>query len=117
MDDLVAFLRARLDEDEARAKPLIAEDDVYRWSDVHSDVEWFLAAGGPQAHEFALAAQVLREVAAKRAILDHHKPIRHEGRTMCHSCLGAVLSWPCPTLQHLATVYSDHPDYRPEWKP
>ena len=64
--------------------------------------------------------RVLREVASKRAIIGEHSD--DEGQ--CARCLdsdgitylGAYTApWPCPTLRALAAVYSDHPDYRPDW--
>jgi hypothetical protein len=67
---------------------------------------------------------VLREVAAKRAILALHQECP-EWRGTCETCLSdrreyAELwcpdDWPCATLRALAAVYSDHPDYDSEWK-
>jgi len=41
-------------------------------------------------------SRVLAECAAKRAIIEDYRPL---------------------ALRHLAAVYSDHPDYQPEWRP
>jgi hypothetical protein len=127
--DLAAFISARLDEDEAAAgagarrvgMPWRAEPQLGTPGGlVIDDLGLVGSTGGRYAAEHIARhdpARVLREVAAKRKILDHHKPVRHEGRTMCHSCLGAEISWPCQTLQHLAVIWADHPDYDPDWAP
>jgi hypothetical protein len=101
-DPIVAFLRERIAEDEAVAR----------------------------AAEPATTRRALREVAAKRALMDMHRPIRAKdipgsGWTSdslaCEQETGpddiAPTPFPCPTLRALATVYADHPDYRPEWRP
>jgi hypothetical protein len=97
VDDLIAFLNARLDEDEAAAKA--AADPALRW------------------------------LAAARAILAEHHPTdwMAYGDHMCFRCVlddeephpagYGWLPYPCPTVRHLAAVWSDHPDYRQEWKP
>lgn len=100
--DLIAFLTARLDEDQHRAEVMrglvVPEASYYR--------------GDGSARPF-------REVAAKRAILDAY--------TANDADVGLHLG-PYPrkhgqwdglrlAVWHLASVYSDHPDYREEWKP
>ena len=164
MGDLVAFLKARLDEDEAAANAApgerwqsFTEDDIAGAS-VYDD-QWLLlnpahydhdnplsnkpGATGPQyiqraRNELAAhiarhdPARVLREVAAKRAILELHKVETHyvESRdddyrpikvpdVECHVCGWAsdVDGSGCETLRIVASVYRDHPDYRAEWKP
>lgn len=80
-------------------------------------------------------ARVLREVAAKQAILALHslkvqkreqyafdsstgEPVPDEYDGDCDLC-----GWfdpgqgACATLRHLAAAWSDHPDYRAGWKP
>jgi Family of unknown function (DUF6221) len=103
-DDLTAFLKARLAEDEAEAASF---------------------AGPPSLRE-----RQRREAEAKRAILAAHpvRPVRNGTCQVCTDVEGtSYLSYlsdqhkvappPCPTLRALAAVYSDHPDYRQEWKP
>lgn len=110
MDDLIAFVRARLDEDEAAA----------RKADEMGAGVWALA---PHFHTARHSpARVLREVAAKRAILaDHHVHVSLDGsRRWCERCCDDQLLQDdsyCPTLRALAFVWSDHPDYRAEWAP
>ena len=96
-NDLVAFLRARLDEDERWA-----QDSA---SPLYSDGE-----PGTPGH----SARALREVAAKRAILGlHARAVICQGDW--HEDGQEQLAE--DVLRQLATVYSDHPDYRPEWAP
>jgi hypothetical protein len=71
--------------------------------------------------------RVLREVAAKRAILAEHPHIRCGGSTArkndvgCEKCDNddGVQWYPgyCATVRAIAAVWNDHPDYRTEWKP
>ena len=123
--DLTAFLSARLDEDEAQAREATADPGMaaewhettsgcldvglpdhggedwrdYVWPQGDSRVTRFIARHDP--------ARALREVEAKRAILDDHMPDEYG----CQICQGDTT---CP-LPYLAAVYSDHPDYRQEW--
>jgi len=71
-------------------------------------------------------ARVLAECKAKRAIADLHGPVEDRGWQSgvahdflwCGSCGtldDAPVPFPCETLEALASVYADHPDYRPEW--
>lgn len=62
-------------------------------------------------------ARVLAECAAKRAIIAEHQQ-DHLG-AVCTRCrfIGGYMEYPCPTLEALAAVYADHPDYRQEWAP
>lgn len=137
MDDLTAFVTARLDEDEAAARAVaVLRHQVFDGTGlvtgprgvgfIRSDVATWLADNDP--------ARALREVAAKRAIVELHDRV--------HDCpvivptkdpsafagnLGYVSTehideedpdpdvTPCTTLRAVAAVWSDHPDYRPEW--
>ncbi|MEV6105728.1 DUF6221 family protein [Streptomyces sp. NPDC051940] len=98
-DDLIAWLRARLDEEEHIAQATQAERDG-----------WY----GREAAEYLPRAdvahitrhsptQVLAEVETKRAIVDY---IMRE----CDGKLSHV-------LRLLALPYAWHNDYRPEWLP
>ena len=105
MSDIVAFLQARLDEDEAigRKDGLILMDDsgsslLYVWSD----------------EVIINAARVLREVEAKRRIIASANdwpygagdPENVESGWRDHADV---------TLRLLAFPYFDHPDYDPAW--
>lgn len=113
MSDLAEFLRARLDEDEAAAKGAQEEWDAdwvrYEREDLPDEVYNHVVRHDP--------ARVLREVQAKREIVMRCKLIlaafadRERGewpdvsrRERAHAGR---------TLDVLAVVYSDHPDYDP----
>lgn len=85
MTDLVDFLRARLWEGEEFAR--IAH----------------LAARHRE--------RMLREVEAKRRILDLHQ------RGAFPDCRECGNDYPCVTVRLLALMYADHPDYDEEWRP
>jgi len=126
---LTAFLAARLDEDEAAARAAsapspwkAAEHEADSWIVTDATSEPLIYdEGTPDLLEAAHIARhdparVLREVAAKRAILAEHQEAASGGYCeLCYYGYGGG-SWPCPTVRALASVYSDHPDYREEWK-
>ncbi|MFE3081821.1 DUF6221 family protein [Nocardia tengchongensis] len=72
-------------------------------------------------------ARELREVKFKRRVLGLHEPeqsaqyddlvIHMVPIVRCVECTGdsAPVLWPCEEIRALAAVWSDHPDYRPEW--
>lgn len=118
--DLLDFLRARLDDDERTARAI---------DDKQEDSGWGITTGpsfmppyelatkfvitphiAAMVHEREAAehivrhdpARVLREVAAKRAILD-----------ICVNIMGGPDYYEMVAM--FADVYSDHPDYRAEW--
>ena len=107
MEDLIAFLTARYDEDEATARAM------EKWPP--GTVQAPIPEAQASVNEFwrtVYPARVRREVAAKRAIVAWHEPWHVDpGLVWC------AHYWPCPTLRLLAAVYSDHPAYRQEWKP
>jgi len=122
MDDLIAFVKARLDEEEAAAKAAAERT---------GSPDWHLAETGDGrdvvmmgAHEHGchavLGAHIALhdparergEVAAKRRILAEYKgavAITGEDDQYAAGLAMAILSF--------AAVWSGHPDYRDEWKP
>jgi len=132
MDDLVAFLKARLDEDEAVAQETVADFGDHWTVDgerVRGSVEYVDVLDGPGMPYAHIArhdpARVLREVEAKRRLLALHAPtgpggddcvVCDYGADSC-GCMGTNGGWPCATLELLALPYSGHPDYRPAWSP
>jgi len=128
--DLRDFIAARLDEDEAAARvategpwSFVGYDDS-GWAVVANDEHEIVSrSGSDDATHTALhdPARVLREVAAKRAILEYHATTLHEAtplrrQSMSDEQFARVLDAE-RTLGWLAAVYSDHPDYNPEWGP
>lgn len=144
-DDLAAFLNARLDEDEAAAVAAAEADRRYggrpNWSAFGNividagDPDWAAVDLSPCFEDASVGAhivrhdpaRVLREVEAKRHILIEHETRNrgegHDGRPRCHVCTAIAngqarrFAAPCPTLRMVASIYSDHPDYREDWKP
>ena len=98
--DLAAFLTARLDEDQ-------------EWAETY--------------HQPPIGGRMLREVAAKRAILALHRPEQWNvddvsADVRCAECttdddLYKPQMDPCATVLALAAVYRDHPGYDPAWAP
>ena len=67
-------------------------------------------------------ARVLREVGAKRRIVDDHAPdfdFYCQADSTCKDPNDPDLreQMPCRYMRWLAAPYDDHPDYRSEWKP
>lgn len=122
MDDLVAFLRARLDSLEelanaARAAP--ATEREAHWPYPERLAHMLLASKLRPDY-------VLADIDAKRQIIDLHPCVGDDiGEPFCVTCTpdqdlyleNLVGKWPCPTLRLLALPYADHPDYRGEWRP
>lgn len=118
-NDIIEFLRSRLDEDETaalRATPpgvwMVEPDGTGAWTVVDEDAGETVTrdAAHYTAHHIAHHSpdRALREVAAKRQLLRW------------------VMNWPMRpappssvdgVLEMLALPYSDHPDYREEWTP
>jgi hypothetical protein len=114
MDELIAFVTARLRECEVAAWRIHETSACAALDDLGSSTE--CDCGWP--------ARVLREIAAKRAILGRHMPHQPAfGGPACNWCSEDVDDrpqiakepWPCPDVRSLAAVWSDHQDYRQEW--
>ena len=102
-DALVAFLLARLDEDEAAARTVLLDREFLPFESVVQTADHF-ARHGP--------LRVLREVAAKRAVVQKCRDGLqaqpggfHVGRLDVAEALIAAL----------ASVFAEHPDFNPEW--
>jgi uncharacterized protein YlaI len=132
--ELAAFLKARLDEDERTARAAIRDDPGHMFMK-HSQPQEIahIARHDP--------ARVLRDVEAKRRIIDEHEPyeditgyINNEPirAMLCPTCVYigddetpdgdriGVLEHddaPCATLRLLALPYDQHPEYQMEWRP
>ncbi|MFM9542297.1 DUF6221 family protein [Streptomyces turgidiscabies] len=130
MDDLVQWLRAQLDEDERIARAA-CEGAEGRWhplgnqhgGSVAGDHDGYHVAcdeGYPTVEQATHIAEhdparVLREIDAKRQIIEQHERYAAERRRM-------MAGWDpqsddSPILAALASVYADRPGYRAEWKP
>lgn len=111
MDDLIVFLRARLDEDEEVARETHKNEQF-----VHGTDRWF--ASHSNAITSMAPHRATAEVDAKRRILDRLYP---EIESMDRSIEGEWGGWSDESgnlLKLLALPYVDHPDYdREEWRP
>ncbi|MFB4280824.1 DUF6221 family protein [Nonomuraea sp. MTCD27] len=125
--DLVDFIRARLDEDEQAAAHEPSGRRIHP-----ADLQWEYQPDGdpdvpggdviardhrivmdlPQVVAAHIArhdpARVLREVEAKRRLLQAHLGYYGPGEDE---------GWPVPTPTLLALPYADHKDYREDWRP
>ena len=111
--DLTEFLCARLDEVEAAANAVAGAALDAHWTpeSIAEDERTRVARYGP--------ARVLREVEAKRRIVEDYRiaasaVMRTENASDSMYAGRDAFRSACVTL---AAVYSDHPDYRQEWKP
>ncbi|MET8773362.1 DUF6221 family protein [Streptomyces sp. NPDC004658] len=122
MDDLITFLRARLDEDEQTARAAHAPN----WSTdgrrgLHYGVEdgWMadaLTTGDADHIARHDPARVLREVEAKRMIVERFADL--SGEDWKPSAPRVVrLQELRDSVRCLAVAYADHPDYRDDWRP
>jgi hypothetical protein len=132
-DDIVQWIGEQLDADAARA--LAASPGPWGVNEAHDEV--VAVDGITVAEGFALSgnqlratvdhiaehdpARVLREIDAKRRIMQVHNAQDSWG--MCVACprdeRGAmqVEIEDCPILRLLALPYADRPGYREEWRP
>ncbi|MFC8376416.1 DUF6221 family protein [Streptomyces albidoflavus] len=137
--DLIAFLQARLDEDEAAARAATAGPWVESGVGDHGWGVSFSAPGsgveaddGSQGRADAAhiarhdPARALAEVEAKRRVVGEcaYWNERMEAEAVNPPKfpqpgldLGLLLDAMNPILRHLAAPYADHPDYREEWRP
>lgn len=95
MDDLIAFLWARLVERRQE------HDEIHT-----RECKSTMGPPGPFPCDCPEPAHVLREVDAMEAIVDRHDP--------CDDwSFGDPSS--CPELAALVFIYAGHPDFRKEW--
>lgn len=103
MDDLVEFIRARLAEDERHLRLL----------DEH-------LSGHERPYNLADPtdpARVLRGVEAKRRIVERAERIRENAEDFPGRVTYDVAWATAQDLRDVASEWSDHADYRQEWKP
>jgi len=126
--DLTEFLAARLDEDESAANGCMncgrpirrgATSTGYTHGRTGGDWQGVRCPGKiTGALPWPDPARVLREVEAKRRILERHRDCG-SGVGYCddggHGSDGEDPG--CAEMEDLAAPYSDHPDYDPSWSP
>lgn len=99
--ELVNFLQARIDEDEAAAQATAIEPEAAE------------DTGG-------LRARVLADIAAKRGVLSFVERMQQHAECddfMVRHPAVVTLSMVAIPLRHLVAAYAAHPDFRPEWEP
>ncbi|WP_217178488.1 DUF6221 family protein [Streptomyces sp. AC495_CC817] len=120
--ELVVFLHARLDEDGDSARRYGQVDGCGEWVARGGRVDVGLVGfdGLPPALAQHVAlhdpVRVLREVEAKRRVLERHALSPAEGDPERpwddhDDCQYDGELWPCDDLLDLASVYLDHPDF------
>lgn len=130
MIDIVAFITARLDEDELAALaapgPQWDGGDGYLGVVDGQDLVWGNHTEGYIDAEASThiarhdPARVLRDVEANRRLLDLHgqsEPDGHDGSGYRFACSHCDQTVPCASLRLLGAPYSDHPGWREEWRP
>ena len=100
--DIVEFLRARLDEDEAVAGEAVAIRDQAYGTNVRVSSKITAWSDHPTGVVIADPERVAVEVEAKRVAIDWYE--NDDDITMA------------ATVMALAAIYADHPDYDPEWR-
>jgi Family of unknown function (DUF6221) len=139
-DEVVAFVQARLEEQELLARAVYGGEDDHRhhW---RVDIEGNVAPAEPRGNDYIAVgpwgtgvgdagdhiahhdpARALREVEAKRRIIAEHQRYDDGFEPCCGTCgvdyYGSLMGeWPCMTLLLLALPDADHPDYREQWRP
>lgn len=109
LDALVAFLRARLNEDEAIAQ-FVASDSPTAERELCMWATPFVIE--PERLIVAVDYQrVLADLAAKRRIIDAYLEVRdHES-----AAYASADDYMETVVRELAATYSDHEDYRQNW--
>ena len=100
---LVVFLLARLDEDESAARAVLLDREFLPFESIMQTADHG-ARHGP--------LRVLREVAAKRAVVQRCRDVLQAQRDGFHvgrTDVAAVL------IAALASVFAEHPDFHSEW--
>jgi hypothetical protein len=130
MDDLVQFLRDRLDEDERVAREAAStQRNGGSWQ--FSEMQVRAGDGAPVTKHTWVGegshiarhdpARVLAEVQAKRLLLDRWSELQDridsEDDQEKRGRLALTRHGLDMFVFQLGTVYADHPDYRQEWRP
>ncbi|MFB4419476.1 DUF6221 family protein [Streptomyces sp. QL37] len=136
---LVAFLQARLDEQEAAAVAAGGTSEgwqalgtgVYSVASLDDDVPPLITTGpevggsdedAARAEHIALhgPAQVLRDIEATRGLLKQCKApeTSEEPSDACDPSTAGMQRMAVEmAVRHLAQAHAGHPDYQPEWRP
>ena len=114
MADVLAFLKARLDEESASARGFSAACDDRGWASDDEAWESLGPAGIAQWAAQRTAGRVLREVETKRRIVAELEATRYAEFATEDERDGFTRAMRRTALA-LAATYSEHPDYDPSW--
>ena len=104
MKAIIEFLEARIDEDEERAGSGWSRIGTTRWETNN------------YGQDHLTPSAVLAECKAKRAIIALTEDVEGMDTMISNEWGGSNDGTADEILAALAAVYSDHPDYLPEWK-
>lgn len=115
MNDLINFVRARLDEEERTATLCVCSERPADCPRHNTPKMAPLLSGGyrlPPAAGWVLVdpARILAEVQAKRSILGLCEEILEHGEWWEHERAEEI-------IQAAALPHAEHPEYRYEWRP
>ncbi|WP_113699700.1 DUF6221 family protein [Nonomuraea lactucae] len=123
MDELITFLRERLDEDERVASTAGDGGDCGTWTTTGETVDFdqYEISGFHPSTGAHVArhdpARTLREVEAKKRILDELEGFIAEAEDLPQDERNADKAEGFGILRLMALPYSDHPAYQEEWRP
>ena len=125
MDDLSAFLLARIAEDEDEVADCRHDDGQFgAYGKARGDFHevgcyYYCHDLDPATCDCDGWRRRAAECEAKRRIVELHEPHQPtpDDGPICRICdgNGPNFYWPCDTLRALAMPYADHPSYRAEW--
>lgn len=127
MTDLVAFLRARLDEDEAAAQWAIEQVGDGHWQQRHVRIVT-MDDRDREVADYAIVecidhivrhdpARVLADVEAKRRIVEDYEIYAREYREAPSPFAEGRRFAALLAVSRVADAHADHPDYDPAWRP
>lgn len=141
LSDLIEFLRARLDEDEAMARAALGDDEAWRLDRSGGRVlsesmhgafgQWIAQPDGDEMIAEHIArwspARVLAETAARRAVLNLYLETRDGdldtwsvgrlyGLETAVEAIAQRLYGLEAAVEAIAQPYADHPDFDPCWR-
>ncbi|MDX2658341.1 DUF6221 family protein [Streptomyces scabiei] len=146
LDELWSFCRARLDDDERRAKHgyysdthwerFTTEAHLYAWHawrDIFPREQWNVKANDAiseaardgirnriTAHEKDRSSRTLADIAFKRELLAEHEPVLQaavKDDEVTPMLVCRVDGLDCAFTQGLAALHDDHEDYKEAWRP
>jgi hypothetical protein len=129
--EFVQWLGIQLDEDERIAREATQGDWVWSREFVTPPGYHHRTIGPLEPGDAAFIAEynparALREIGAKRRLLELHRRDNFNGASKYTTCVECsqgyeVHEWgpkyPCGTVRLLALPYADRPGYRDEWRP